>query len=292
MSDAAFEVLVVEPIRLTGAASLGGKKLMSPYVWEQAPGRFSMLLRVVDDDADTTGTLWSATGDGLNFTLAERPTIQPGPEEVDIGGCEDPTLVHVGGDCLVYYTGVSSDGTAQLLYATGPTIAELRKCGVAHASTASDRNTKEAAVERRGDRWVLLFEYSRDGHSRIGLATSVDPAGPWEEEHDPFRSRPGAWDGWHLSTGPLLIDEPGGPLMFYNGATKDGTWSIGWVRFNPDCSAPLARSEEPLIRAPAEGGPDGRHIAFAASAVPAGASTWLYYTLNDRALYRATVRRC
>ena len=292
MSGAGFEVLAIDPVVLTGARGFGSSRLMSPYVWRTADGGYSMLVRVVGEDDGSTGSIWYATGDGLAFAASSEPALAPGSADLDIGGCEDPTRVPVGDGCLVYYTGIGPDGTAQLLWAVGTDPRSLEKRGVAHASTASDRNTKEAAVERPGGEWMLLFEYSRDGRSRIGRAKAAGPAGPWEEEADPMQARSGSWDCWHLSTGPLLMDEAGGPVMFYNGANADAMWSIGWVRFDAACGRETARCDGPLIAAPAQDGPAGRQMAFAASAVRIDDQTiWLFYTHDDRSLMRATLRR-
>jgi len=313
MNALGFEVIATEEVALTGAALPTEARLMSPYVWQTLDARperddkkrepgfvkhpatanpLKMLVRVVRDGADSTGTIWHATGDGLAFIASEAPVLTPGPDLLDIGGCEDPTLVPVDDGCLIYYTGIGTKGRAQLLWASGPGIRALEKRGVAHASTASDRNTKEAAVERRGEEWLLLFEYSRGGRSRIGRATADSPAGPWREKADPMATRPGAWDNWHLSTGPLLVDAPGGPVMFYNGAYADAEWSIGWVQFDADCTRVVARCVAPLIAAPSRAGPKGRQMAFAASAVVRDdGEIWLYYTHDDRMLRRARLLR-
>jgi len=285
-----FDVAGIEDIRLRGPADLARKRLMSPYVWRDAD-RFRMLFRVVDDAAATTGSLWLAQGDGLDFTADEAPLIVPGPQDFDAKGCEDPTVVHVDDGCLVYYTGVQSDGVAQLLWAQGPDIRSLGKRGVAHPSTPRDHNTKEAAVERRGAGWLLLFEYSCKGHSRIGRAEADGPSGPWAERPAPLAPRPGGWDGWHLSTGPILIDDPNGPIMFYNGANEDAVWQIGWVRFDEMLSRPIDRCGAPLVEAPKSAGPDGHRVAFAASVVASEDELWLYFTHNDRSLRRARLRR-
>lgn len=281
--------MAVEPVQLAKKGTLARCRLMSPYVWREADGTFSMLLRVVDDRGDSTGSLWFARGDGLEFVPHHGPAVKPGPEPEDVGGCEDPTVVARDDGILVYYTGVMADGTAQLLYAVGPDAHSLGKRGVAHASTAADHNTKEAAIERLNDGWILLFEYSRDGRSQIGRAEAESPAGPWTEQENPIRRRKGQWDSWHLSTGPLLIDEPEGPVMFYNGATPDAVWSIGWVRFDATCRHVVERSIDPLIAAPAASGAAGRRISFAASAVRVEDRIFLYYTHDDRNLMRATL---
>jgi len=262
---------------------------MSPYVWRNPSGDFSMLFRVVDDQSASTGSLWFARGNGLTFALEPKPILLPGPEDYDAKGCEDPTVVHVDDGCLVYYTGLNRKSVAQLLWAEGPDIHSLRKRGVAHASTASERNTKEATVERSGGDWILLFEYGHDGHSRIGRGEGKDPAGPWKETAAPLGLRRYNWDSWHLSTGPILIDQTGGPIMFYNGADTEAIWQIGWAQLDATLAGVIQRCHSPLVEAPKCAGSAGRKIAFAASVVGHDGQIWLYFTHNDCSLRRALV---
>lgn len=291
MSDPGYEVTQVEPVRVIGPDRLVNQPLMSAYVWREQEKDLFMLVRSRPIDLQPTGSIWYAKGDGLVFEAGDAPILVPGPGDLDSHGCEDPTVVRVEDRCLVYYTGVRQDGLAQLLYADGPDIHSLTKRGVAHAATASDRNTKEAAVERAHDRWILLFEYSRKGCSRVGHAEGSGPVGPWQEHPDPFRVRPESWDSRHLSTGPLLLDEPGGRVMFYNGGTDDGNWAIGWIKLDTTCRREVARCSAPLIPMPSEPNIYGQKIAFASSAVTLERGIWLYYTENDRSLFRATLRR-
>ena len=139
----------------------------------------------------------------------------------------------------------------ELSYAAGPAIDRLTKSGVVLASSKSEGNTKEATVERTADgHWRLFYEYAADGASRVGLAVGADCAGPWDEQPPPFAPRPDSWDNWHLSTGPLLLTDPEMPVMFYNGATQDARWRIGWVAFDRGCTRVVARGIEPLITPP------------------------------------------
>jgi hypothetical protein len=134
-------------------------------------------------------------------------------------------------------------------------------------------------------------------------------AGPWHEQPQPFAPRADCWDDWHLSTGPLLTHDRDYPVMFYNGATRDAHWRIGWVVFDCNYSRIVARCEEPLIVPPVPNPHDQAavDIAFAASCVvpetapqrssssdqaPANPEFWIYYSIEDRALERAVCRRC
>jgi predicted GH43/DUF377 family glycosyl hydrolase len=291
-----FNVESIDPVHLDAEGLLAESNLMSPYVWEDEGG-LAILVRAAPKtltDTGNTGSIFYGTGcDGLSFRMRADPVIAPGPGPGDIGGCEDPTLVKWQGRYIVYYTGVDETRrSGRLLYAEGKTIDTLAKTGVAHRSTKTEGNTKEATVERTRDgRWRLFYEYARDGASLVGLALGADVDGPWEEQPAPFAPRDGQWDNWHLSTGPLLTDDPDMPVMFYNGATRDARWRIGWVAFDRDCTKVVARCVEPLIVPPPPLERDAIDIAFAASVLVRGDRAHLYYSLADRALFRAVIRR-
>jgi predicted GH43/DUF377 family glycosyl hydrolase len=223
--------------------------------------------------------------------MDDKPLLEPGPGPLDIGGCEDPTVVPTGKESVVYYTGLDERGDGQMLYAVGPDIRRLEKRGVALASSKTERNTKEAAVERTSDgQWRLFYEYSADCHSRVGLAYGPGPSGPWDEQEDPFDVRPECWDSWHLSSGPLVMTEADAPVMFYNGANRDAVWGVGWAVFDRGCTTVVARSQRPLIAPPPQTF-EGRDISFATSAVETEREIWLYLSRNDHRPFRARVRR-
>ncbi len=66
------------------------------------------------------------------------------------------------------------------------------------------------------------------------MASGRRPDGPWTVLPDPFGIREDSWDNWHLSTGPISQSPGQDPVMFYNGATHDARWRIGWISFDPD----------------------------------------------------------
>ena len=292
-----FNVERIEPVTLAGPALLTDRAHMSPYVWLSGDGGYEMLMRACpcpDAPITDTGVIWHGrSDDGVHFTMADAPAIVPGPDAIDLGGCEDPTPVPVKDGYVVYYTGVSADfSTGQMLYAAGPSVDRLEKMGVALASSKTKGNTKEATVMITADgHWRLYYEYAEDNASLIGLARGAGVAGPWEELPAPFAPRIDSWDNWHLSTGPMLLDDPNRPVMFYNGATRDARWRIGWIAFNRDCSGVVARGIQPLITPPPVDDRTATDIAFAASVIVADDGIWLYYSLEDRKLARALIRR-
>jgi predicted GH43/DUF377 family glycosyl hydrolase len=186
----------------------------------------------------------------------------------------------------------ASRSHGEMLYAVGPSIDRLEKKGVAMPNTPTQGNIKEATVDRtQAGGWRMFFEFARDEASLVGLAIGADIAGPWTDERDPFSPRPDSWDTWHLSTGPLLTSDKDMPVMFYNGATHDARWRIGWVAFDAEYTKVVGRCIEPLITPPPALERMATDIAFAASVVVVGDQIWLYYSLSDTRLYRATIRR-
>ena len=298
MAQLDFNVEKIEPVVLHGPDAITQRDLMSPYVWRTKDGDdYQMMVRAVPKmgDESDTGTIWYATSkDGLTFTATDQPVIKPGPGPDDAGGCEDPTVIELpDGGYVVYYTGVTADGShGEMLYASGPSIDRLAKKGVAMPSTPSQGNVKEATVDRtKQGGWRLFYEYAANEASLIGLAIGKEVDGPWEHESQPFAPRESMWDNFHLSTGPLLTDDKDVPVMFYNGATHDARWRIGWVAFDAEYKKVVDRCIEPLIAPPPTANRMATDIAFAASIVFGGGQTWLYYSRADRALYRATIRK-
>lgn len=293
-----FNVEATEDVTLNGPASLSERDLMSPFIWAEPDGRFGIMVRAVPASGGNptdTGVIWSGwSHDGAVFDMLAEPSIVPGPDPHDAGGVEDPTVLRMeDGTYVVYYTGVLADMRhGELSYASGPSLDRLVKSGVVLASTKSKGNTKEATVGQTADgHWRLFYEYAAEDASRVGLAIGPAVDGPWEEQPTPFLPRETSWDNWHLSTGPMLMDEPDMPVMFYNGATHDARWRVGWIAFARDCLRVIDRGIEPLITPPPVDDRTATDIAFAASVIVQNGSIWLYYSLEDRRLARALVRR-
>ncbi|MEO5587692.1 MAG: glycosidase [Novosphingobium sp.] len=297
--DIAYMVEAIDVVTLDVARSdglLAGHDLMSPYVWH-AHGKLHLLARVLRnplEPGDPTGVIYAGTSkDGLRFTMKRKPAILPGPDEIDAGGVEDPTVV-LSSDCdlLVFYTGVDARREqGSLIVASGPDLDHLTKQQVTLKAPEGEGNIKEATVAQGADgRWRLFYEYARDNASRIGMAVADHPEGPWTVADDPFTIREDSWDSWHLSTGPIMAREGRPPVMFYNGATADARWRIGWIAFDENYSRIVDRGIEPLLVPPPPKERAGTDIAFAASCIDDGTDILLYFSLEDRLLRRARVR--
>ena len=293
-----FNIEDLQTVTLTGPEALMARDLMSPYVWMEPDGRYGMMVRAVPaagQPRTDTGQIWAGwSDDGVTFAMNATPSLVGSKAERDAGGVEDPTVLRLkDGSYVVYYTGVNADmAHGEMFYATGPSPDKLTKAGVALASTKTMGNTKEATIGRTAEReWRLFYEYAADDASRIGLAIGDDVGGPWHEQPTPFMPREDGWDSWHLSPGPMLMDDPDTPVMFYNGATQDARWRIGWIAFDRDCRKVVDRCLQPLLTPPPVGDRTATDIAFAASIIVHGGETWLYYSLEDRRLSRALIRR-
>ena len=130
-----FVVDQIDAVTMTGNLVVSRRDLMSPYVWQPAPGEFAMLVRAVPhpDECGDSGTIWyAASRNGLAFVASDHPVLSPGPKAEDIGGCEDPTpVIAPDGSVVVYYTGVDATRThGEMLYACGPSIDQLRSAGL------------------------------------------------------------------------------------------------------------------------------------------------------------------
>lgn len=269
---------------------------MSPFVWRDGDLHWMMMRGVPNplEDGKPTGIIWcGCSNDGITFDMDQKPAIEPGPEAMDAGGVEDPTVEVTNEGLMVYYTGVEA-GRQQgsLLVATGKDLDSLKKRAVMLKAPEGQGNIKEATLAQASDgSWRMFYEYAEDNASRIGMATCPKLGGPWTPVGSPVPIRAESWDNWHLSTGPIVTLPGRNPVMFYNGATPDARWRIGWVAFDPMYSKIVDRCIEPLVVPPPAEQRTATDIAFAASAlVDDERCLTLYYSLEDRRLARAKVR--
>jgi predicted GH43/DUF377 family glycosyl hydrolase len=79
--------------------------------------------------------------------------------------------------------------------------------------------------------------------------------------------------------------------MFYNGATANAQWRVGWVVFDAFYTRVLARSVLPIVLPHIKRNLDDSDIAFAASAIEVDGAVHLYYSVADQYVTRAIVRR-
>jgi predicted GH43/DUF377 family glycosyl hydrolase len=293
----AYVVEKVEAVWLIAREPLKSMDWMSPYVWQGRDQKLWMMMRGVPNpfrSFDPTGVIWCGySDDGLTFNMDPRPVIVPGPESIDSGGVEDPTVIPDDRGLMVYYTGVHADRRqGAMLLASGPDPYSLEKREVIFKAPAGEGNFKEATLLQAPDgSWRLFYEYAEDGASRIGMARAPQLGTEWTALQEMVPIREDSWDNWHLSPGPIVQQQGRDPVMFYNGATDDARWRIGWVTFDQGCECITGRGVEPLLLPPPASDRAATDIAFAASAIlqPDGL-IHLYYSLEDRLISRAVVR--
>lgn len=289
-----FSVESIEDLVLECSSPLSYMYKLSPFVWRDR-GRYEILIRAVNHSrypAEKVARIYHGwSRDGLNFVMDDHPALAPGIGD-DKDGCEDPTVAKSGALSYVYYTGWNeTKKVGHLMLAVGPDMDHLEKTGIAIPSARGWTDTKEATVVALPDGTSrLFFEFASNGASKIGVAAARTLEGPWEILAPPFDARPDHWDGWHLSPGPILSSDPQHPVMFYNGATRKAAWRIGWIVFNANYTCIVDRCEEPIITPP-EGGPGDSDIAFAASSIEEDGSIFLYYSVADKDMFRARLRR-
>ncbi|PTQ13184.1 hypothetical protein CLG96_03400 [Sphingomonas oleivorans] len=289
-----FVVENLEPLSLARGPRIAGMYALSPYVWKEGDA-YSLMLRIVPDEPNPADKIarihYGRSKDGLHFILDDEPVIAPGPDADDLDGCEDPTVIALPEGYFVYYTGWNETRKeGKLLLAKGPDPKRLAKIGVAIESAPDRRNPKEATViaTPQGD-WRMFFEYAAGEASKIGVARAATVDGPWSLAQPLCAARPGRWDGWHISTGPVWQPQHGAPIMFYNGANQNAHWRIGWIMLDASYVQIVERAEEPLIIPPPPEG-DATDIAFAASCISEGDLVQLYYSVADKDMLRATLR--
>ncbi len=269
---------------------------LSPFVWRES-NQYRLLLRAVPHSENPAKKIariyYGESANGIHFKIGKEPVIAPGPCDDDIDGCEDPTLAIVSDTYYVYYSGWNETAKrGQLLLASGPAPNRLTKSGIALAWTPQRENPKEATIVGCPDgTWRLFFEYAAGGASKIGLAAAPHVDGPWFVCDPSFDARADHWDSWHLSTGPVLAlaSDPDHRAMFYNGATRQAKWRIGWIVFDPYFRSVAAWCEEPLVAPPRDAPTGDTDIAFAASAVETEEVIGLYYSIADKDMLRAVV---
>jgi predicted GH43/DUF377 family glycosyl hydrolase len=293
----AYVVDRIDAVWLIANEPLKSMDWMSPYVWPGSDRKLWMMMRGVPNPLefeDPTGAIWCGySDDGLTFQMNDQPAIVPGPDSVDAGGVEDPTVVQTTDGLFVYYTGVQANrDQGSLLLATGPDPYALEKRELILKAPEGEGNFKEATLLQAPDKsWRLFYEFAREEASRIGMARSQTLGAEWSAMEEMVPVREDGWDNWHLSPGPIVKCPDRDPVMFYNGATHDARWRIGWVTFDQGCDCITGRGVEPLLVPPPAKERAATDIAFAASAVlQENGEIHLYYSLEDRKLSRAVVR--
>jgi beta-1,2-mannobiose phosphorylase / 1,2-beta-oligomannan phosphorylase len=267
--------------------------VLSPYV-VRSERRYEMLLRLVNPSDDPTKKVsriyLASSTDGIAFDVGPE-VIAPGDwDDSDGAGCEDPTVVGNAGAYSVFYSGYNAvHNSTSMLRAAGESLTNLTKTGLVFPPDDVYRNTKEAALVRTPNGLRVFFEYARAGASLMGVADAPRIEGPWTFGNSPLVPRANSFDSWHLSPSSAIRCANGTHILFYNGASKEAVWRIGYALLDRTVTVVLDRPEKPLIEPFGLAGND-TNIAFAASAVVEDAkNACVYYSIADRRPYRINV---
>jgi predicted GH43/DUF377 family glycosyl hydrolase len=267
--------------------------VLSPFVVRSEQG-YEMLLRLVNPSVDPTKKVsrihHASSSDGIAFDVGPQ-VIAPGDwDDPDGAGCEDPTVVGHDGTCSVFYSGYNAvHNSTSMLRAAGPSLTNLTKTGSVFQPDSVHRNTKEAAPVKTPNGFRMFFEYAQGGASLIGVADAPRIEGPWKFGNSPLVPRPNGFDSWHLSPSSAIRCSDGTHILFYNGASKEAVWRIGYALLDQSGTIVLDRPEKPIIEPFGLTG-DDTNIAFAASAAVEDAkNAWVYYSIADRRPYRINV---
>jgi len=122
------------PLRFTGGPARAGEYILSPFAYDEGRQIFVRAVPRLDDEPDCkiSRAFHGHSSDGITFAIDAVPALAPGPDAVDLGGVEDPTVLEEAGALNVFYSGW--DGVAArstILRAVGPRADALVKCGAA-----------------------------------------------------------------------------------------------------------------------------------------------------------------
>ena len=303
-----FEYRVVRLDELTFESSreLAAMYKLSPCVWQEN-GRFELLLRVVnysENPAEKVARIHRGSSvDGLCFVLDDEPAIAPGPDlpgSYDSGGCEDPTIARVDGTYYVYYSGWNEHLKRGELLLAGRSRAfrhTAEERGSRSKPAEQVTNPKKGGYDRARlpgrQQLAPVFEYANEeGKSKIGLArsASTSPARPAGDSAAALRASSaelGLVAPEHRSD-PRIGDRKSRDVLQWRNGERAMAHRMDRVRprLHSRCSEvgrPADFTDGPRRR---EGDSD---IAFAASSVRIADGSYLYYSVADQYVMRATL---
>jgi beta-1,2-mannobiose phosphorylase / 1,2-beta-oligomannan phosphorylase len=275
-------------------------------------GLFRMVYRATNDIKPMeAGNYVSSIGyaeseDGIHFRRFEKPLIEP-DQSYEMGlGCEDPRVVKIGEDYLLYYTAVWGTGEqmkVRVALATSRDFKTWEKQGVVGPATRS-----KAAIlfpEKVGGKYLMLYTFMPDSPMSSIMQVEFDR---FEEVINP----PPGYMAENLSAyeDNLVL---GPPLKVYRGPevgavpikTKEGwlliycpanvsdrpEWSIGAALL--DLAQPrrvLAKTETPLLQPETKAELAGvvGNVVFPEGAVIVGDKLYVYYGSGDQGCNLAT----
>ncbi|WP_082391424.1 glycoside hydrolase family 130 protein [Thermococcus sp. EP1] len=179
--------------------------------------------------------------DGINFKKYPQPVIYPTLPEERMG-CEDPRIVKINDTYYMTYTAFDGS-TARLAIASSKDLIHWEKHGIVFPEWPWTKSGAILPVKINGS-YIMFF-----GDWKIWIAYSKDLIHWKADWKNPIlEARLKMFDERLVEPGPPPILTDRGILLFYNGASWEKGYSVGWVLLDP--SNPyrvIARSDEPIF---------------------------------------------
>jgi len=90
-----LEIADSTPLRFTGGPASAGEYILSPFAYDEGRQIFVRAVPRLDDEPDCkiSRAFHGHSSDGITFAIDAVPALAPGPDAVDLGGVEDPTVL-------------------------------------------------------------------------------------------------------------------------------------------------------------------------------------------------------
>ena len=277
------------------------RAVFNPGAAEDADGVIHLLYRAQGRDM-ISRIGYARTRDGV--TIEERvadPVLEPGHNEFERLGLEDPRIVRMRDGFYVLYIAASQyeatdvhAGQAVPWRLPGrPPEEPPWRVRVALALTKDFRtftrlgvvlpelDDKDAVLfpEKIGGEFVILHRLPPD----VWIATSADLK-DWTEHQVVLRTRPALWDESRVGAGPPPIRTTEGWLLCYHGADHHNVYRAGFALLAlDDPSRVLGRSDEPVLEPVTSWEVRGQvpRVVFPTGMVQRGDELLVYYGAAD-----------
>jgi predicted GH43/DUF377 family glycosyl hydrolase len=253
-------------------------------------GRKYVLIYRAQNKAGTSFLGYAESGDGVHFTAADKPLMQPDMDYEKDGGMEDPRVVRIGKTYYLTYTGYNKKD-AQLCLATSADLRRWKRKGIilpAYKGSWNKGWTKSGAIVRdkiNGKYWMYYLG-TADGADQMGVAESDDLIHWKDATNAPVLSkRLGQFDSKVIEPGPPPIMTDDGILLIYNGADDKLVYRVGWALFDKnDPTKLIARSDKPIFEPKEEWEINGQvpNVVFVEGLIEEPNRLLLYYGGADR----------
>jgi len=228
------------------------------------------------------------SGDGIRFTVEERPALFP-EGEAEAWGIEDPRITRFGDVFYIAYSAVSPRGVAVGL-------AETRdfKTFKRHGLILPPEN-KDVMLfpEKIGGKYYALTRPVPHsfGAPEMWIAESPDLI-YWGNHRFLMGLRPDGWDSSRMGGGAVPIRTERGWLALYHGADSKYRYCMGAVLLDlDDPGRVIARSTRPFMEPEADYETNGFFggVVFSCGALLLGDTVRMYYGAADETMAVADI---